>query len=270
MPMNEMPPFDSIADEYDKSFSESLIGQEQRQLSRHWLTRILQGEKKLQILEINCGTGDDALWLASVGHTVIATDQSTAMIHEAEQKLSVSGQKNVRFICCSFESLATQFGQQQFDLIFSNFSGLNCVSSNTMTSLSKQLFSLLKNNGHFAAVVFGKYTWWETFYFLLKGQPSKAFRRWRNRGVKAMLTKNIYQQVYYYSVSRLTKMFYPLRLLEKRPVGLFIPPSYLEAAMKKRPGLFHALTKLEKNINGPAIGSSFADHVYLLFKKEQA
>jgi len=267
--MNEMPAFDAIAAEYDKSFSNSLIGWEQRQLSRHWLKKFLGSQKKLEILEINCGTGDDALWLGSLGHTVIATDQSTAMIEQAEKKLSLTDQKNVRFISCSFENLANQFGKQQFDLIFSNFSGLNCVSPNEMTGLSKQLFSLLKKNGHLAAVVFGKYSWWETFFFLLKAQPRKAFRRWGNKDVKAMLAENIYQPVYYYSIPHLKKMLSSLRLIEKRPVGLFIPPTYLEAAMKKRSSLFQSLTKLEKNMNGFPVGSSFADHVYLLFKKER-
>src|SRR4030095_6787666 len=145
------------------------------------------------------GTGEDALWLASLGHTVVATDQSAEMIFEAEKKLSVSGRKNARFISCDFENLTAQFSPQQFDLIFSNFSGLNCVSLNTMISLSKQLFSLLKTNGHFAAVVFGKYTWWETFFFLLKGQPDNAFRRWKNKDVKVRLAENIYQSVHYYS-----------------------------------------------------------------------
>jgi hypothetical protein len=64
-------------------------------------------------------------------------------------------------------------------------------------------------------------------------------------------------------------MLSPLRLLEKRPVGLFIPPSYLEGTIKKRLSLFNKLKKLEKNINGLPLSSSFADHVYLLFKKEQ-
>jgi len=267
--MSEMPAFDAIAAEYDKNFSESLIGREQRRLSRHWLEAFLKDKKKLQVLEINCGTGDDALWLASLGHSVVATDQSRAMIHEAEKKLYRSGQKNIRCICCDFENLANQFEAQQFDLIFSNFSGLNCVSPDMMTSLSKRFLGLLKDNGHLAVVVFGKYTWWESFFFLLKGRPGRAFRRWGNKGVRVRLAENIYQPVFYYSVPWLTKILSPLKLVEKKPIGLFIPPSYLEQAMKKRPNLFHSLTRLEKKLNGPTVSSSFADHVYLLFKKEQ-
>jgi ubiquinone/menaquinone biosynthesis C-methylase UbiE len=264
--MNEQSPFDAIAADYDKNFSDSLIGREQRQLTHRWLKRILEG-KKLRILEINCGTGEDALWLSSLGHTVVATDQSKAMISEAERKIGRSVQKNIQFISCGFEKLTDNVDQQQFDLIFSNFSGLNCVSPHEMKLLGKQLFSLLKDNGHLAIVVFGKYSWWETFFFLLKGRPGQAFRRWHHNETRVRLAENMYQLVYYYSVRRLKNLLTPLQLIEKKPVGLFIPPSYLEPAMRKRPNLFHSLTRLEKNFTAPAVSSPFADHVFLLFKK---
>lgn len=270
MPMNETPAFDAIAAEYDKSFSESLIGGEQRERSRHWLRKILETGKALEILEINCGTGEDALWMASLGHSVVATDQSAAMINEAEKKLSASKQKGIKFISCGFENLASQFDKLQFDFIFSNFSGLNCVSPDELTILSEQLNSLLKVNGCFAVTVFGKHSWWEVFFFLLKAQPAKAFRRWGNKKISVELSESVYQPVYYYSVRRLKQLLYPLRLVEKKPVGLFIPPTYLEASMKKRPNLFRSLIRLEKTANGFAIGSSFADHVFLLFKKQHS
>lgn len=181
MHMSETPAFDAIAAEYDKNFSGSLIGEEQRKLSRRWLTKVVEGRTELQILEINCGTGEDALWLGSLGHAVIATDESTAMINEAQKKLSTFGQKNVRLVSCSFQNLTTEFGNEQFDLIFSNFSGLNCVSSQSLNILGKHLSSLLKKDGHLAIVVFGKYNWWETLYFLLKARPGTAFRRWSNK-----------------------------------------------------------------------------------------
>ena len=266
MLMNETAAFDAVAAEYDKKFSETLVGKEQRKISRQWLEKVLHASK-LQILEINCGTGDDALWLGSLGHDVIATDQSMAMINEAKDKLSLSGLQNVQFMPCDFKNLIGSFGNKKFDLIFSNFAGLNCVAPGEMIVLAEQLSSLLTKEGELAIVVFGKHSWWETFFFLLKGQPGNAFRRWRNGNVSVKLADNVYQPVYYYSVKQLQAMLSPLKLVDKKPIGLFIPPSYLEAAMEKRRRLFKSLTSLEKRINGAAVTSSFADHVFLLFKK---
>jgi len=55
--------------------------------------------------------------------------------------------------------------------------------------------------------------------------------------------------------------------IETRPVGLFIPPSYLEGAMKKNPRFFRLLLKLEESFGHFPWLSSLADHTYLLFKK---
>lgn len=266
--MNDQAAFDIIAAEYDAHFTETLVGKEQRAVSRYWLERFLMTKENLQILEINCGTGEDASWLASLGHKVIATDASPSMIRQAKKKFG--SEKNIIFYACDFEELAISFPGKKFDLIFSNFAGLNCISPEKMIFLGKDLRQLLKENGHVAIVVFGKYTWWETFYYLLKGSPKKAFRRWNNKMNLVRLKGNVYQPVHYYSVKKLAQLFSPLRLEERKPVGLFVPPAYLEAAMKKRPKFFEWLARREEGAKKIPFASSLADHTYLLFKKHQA
>jgi ubiquinone/menaquinone biosynthesis C-methylase UbiE len=267
--MNDQAAFNILASEYDAKFTESLVGKEQRNISRYWLEKLLTGKKNLQIIEINCGTGEDALWLASLGHRVIATDASAAMINEAQKKLTFDSQKNIRFITCEFEELATLFATQKFDLIFSNFAGLNCVPPDKMIFLGRDLHKLLDKDGHLAVVVFGKHTWWETFYYLLKGNPGNAFRRWTNKKRTVRLGEDVHQPVHYYSARKLAKLL-SFQLEEKKPVGLFVPPSYLEEGMKKRPKLFNWLLRIDRRAKKLPFASSLADHMYLLFKKEEA
>ncbi|HET9825582.1 MAG TPA: class I SAM-dependent methyltransferase [Chitinophagaceae bacterium] len=264
--MNSQAAFDIIASQYDAHFTESLIGKEQRRISRYWLEQLLSGRKNLQILEMNCGTGEDAFWLASLGHKVIATDASPSMIREARKKFG--SEKNIIFYACEIEELGISFPGKKFDLIFSNFAGLNCISPEKMIFLAKDLCQLLDKAGYLAVVVFGKHTWWETFYYLLKGSPTKAFRRWNNQINLVRLKENIYQPVYYYSTTKLAKLFSPLQLEEKKPVGLFVPPAYLDGAMKKRPRFFDWLVRFENKTKKFPFGSSLADHTYLLFKKQ--
>ena len=83
--MTRSAPFDVLAETYDTGFVESRIGLAQRNISRKWLQPLLAGKTGLRILEINCGTGADAIWLAEQGHTVTATDASPAMIWQAQQ-----------------------------------------------------------------------------------------------------------------------------------------------------------------------------------------
>ena len=41
-----------------------------------------------RVLEMNCGTGEDALWLVHRGVQVFATDVSPAMLQVAQSKLA--------------------------------------------------------------------------------------------------------------------------------------------------------------------------------------
>lgn len=259
--------FDPIADIYDTTFSNSLVGHEQRMASREHLFKFLEGKNNLQVLEINCGTGEDAVWLASLGHTVTATDQSAEMIRIAQQKSNVIKSNTIQFMSCSIEELNTVFPNKKFDLIFSNFSGLNCVSPKNMAEVNKQLLSLLNNNGHLAVVIFGKYTIWEMFYYLLKFDFRNAFRRWSNKQVNVQLTSTVTQPVYYYSPSALVRLLSPFKLVSKKPVGITIPPSYMEQAMQKRKRFFKLLVNWEKRLGSFTAGSALADHTYLLLKK---
>lgn len=266
--MIEQAPFDVLAAGYDAGFGQSLTGRAQRHVSRVWLQQFLLYRGPLRILEINCGTGDDALWLSSLGHYVVATDQSPLMIQEAAQK---SAQVNLplkpTFLTSGFDQLGAILGEQRFDLVFSNFAGLNCVAPHELVSLTKTLEGLLTDDGHLAAVIFGKYCWWETCYYLFKADARNAFRRWKHKPVVAQLTSNVQQPVFYYSVAEFVKSVRPLLLREKRPVGLFIPPSYMEQSMQKHTRIFSLLVKLEKLMRPGAACSALADHTYILLQK---
>ncbi|MCU7548978.1 class I SAM-dependent methyltransferase [Chitinophagaceae bacterium LB-8] len=262
-------PFDAVAATYDDSFSQTLIGQQQRLAVRKNIMPILKGKNDLKILEINCGTGDDALWLTSLGHEVMATDASAQMIERAIMKASmVVAPGNVSFLQCPFERLYSLLKGQKFDVIFSNFSGLNCISFGELQILNNDLSSLLKPNGYLAVILFGKYTFWETLYYLVQLDLKQAFRRWSNKAVKVNLSYGITQSVYYYSVGQFQKLMYRFQLVQKRPVGLFVPPSYLENWVVKKPGFFKALNKMELKFSKVPLLSGLSDHTFLLFKNK--
>ena len=265
--MNEKS-FDVLAKGYDDNFSRSVTGSYQRMVSRKWLQKFLDDKHSLKILEINCGTGDDALWLSSLGHQVVATDASPKMIEMAKAKLDFHNEENApQFSVCDFTELNIDFKGQQFDLIFSNFAGLNCAAPEEMIRIGEQLRRLLKPDGHLAVVVFGKHTWWETVYFLFKLQPKNAFRRWSNEKTQVQLAKHVQQPVYYYSIADIVRLLGAFDIKAKKPVGLFIPPSYLDQSMQKRKPVFKFLAALEKGLGRISLFSSFADHTYILLKK---
>lgn len=263
--MNKVFAFDALAQAYDQSFTNSVTGQYQRSLSRKWLKKFLHDKGSLDILEINCGTGEDALWLASQGHKVVATDGSPAMIERAQQKLLANNGNEPLFTVCTFEELAETFHDKKFDLVLSNFAGLNCISSASLQELLKNIHSLVRQGGHVAAVIFGKYCIWESLFYLSKFKPAIAGRRWNAKPSTVQFGPSSTQQVHYYSARAFTASGL-FQLVHKKPVGLLVPPTYLETWAQKQKALVKRLYKIENKI-GFSWMSHFADHTYILLKK---
>src|SRR5690606_26147913 len=97
-----------------------------------------------RILEINAGTGIDALYFASKGHHVHATDLSDGMIAQIKRKAAFpEAQGRFTYQQLSFEAL-DQTTETGFDYVFSNFGGLNCTDD--LRKVTRHLPPLLKND----------------------------------------------------------------------------------------------------------------------------
>lgn len=70
-----------VAETYDQVFPETLIGRAQREIVWQELACVFQAGQR--ILELNCGTGVDAVHLAESGVRVLACDISPRMIELA-------------------------------------------------------------------------------------------------------------------------------------------------------------------------------------------
>ena len=102
-------------------------------------------------------------------------------------------------------------------------------------------------------------------YYLLKASPAKAFRRWRQEKIEIELAGRVKQPVFYHPVRRFSQNGFVVK--EKRPVGLLIPPSYLETWARAQAGIFKRLLRLEM-FKWPQWTATLADHTYLLLKKQ--
>ncbi len=257
--------FNSIAASYDSDFSSSKIGIMQRNRVWHHLKSDLNQTQIQSVLEINCGTGVDAFLLAKQGYSVIATDISSEMIHYAKQKKDTSI-TNPQFLTCGFNDLKNVFTEKKFDLIFSNFAGLNCINEEELKQLNHDFNRLLNPNALLIMVLLGKKSWMERLYFLLKGNSKKAFRR-ENPDL-ASLGDNSFQMTYCYSVDEVKDIFNDFICIKRKPIGILIPPSYLEPLIKKLPFLKFVLQFAESLIGGFSFLSDYADHTYLVFRKK--
>lgn len=261
-------PFDIMAETYDADFTNTAIGQLQRKQVWELLKPVLNAyQKPVKILEINCGTGVDALELSRAGHFVTATDGSATMIEKARQKAVLAGENNIRFAVCRFDELYHHYRGDKFDLVISNFGGLNCINSDEMKKLALQLCSLLEDGGKLFFVIMGRSCLWEILYYLGRGKPATAFRR-KKRSV-LFQAGEAEMPVFYYSPSNLKKIFHSLyTYCHSSPVGLFIPPSYLENKFATRKHWLNNLSRLEMRFSKYAAFSNLADHFCIVFQKK--
>lgn len=256
--------FDKAANNYDTTFTNSVIGKAQRELVYHHFAKILQQKQPKTILEINCGTGEDAVWLAQQHFQVTATDISEKMIAIAKSKNQF---ENLNFEVLDCTKVAQKYTSYSFDLVFSNFGGLNCLSPNELQLFFENASQVLASKGELALVIMSKNTLWEQLYFIGKGKFSEAFRR-----KKECATANVDGQkitTYYYNPTDITRLaLTQFNIKSKFPIGFFIPPSYLESFFKSKPRLLSILNQLEKRITTFSFLSKYADHYIIHLQKK--
>ncbi len=264
-PIADGAAFDSLAETYDEAFSESLIGKAQRACVWRQIDRSFQPGRR--VIELNCGTGVDALHLAERGVHVLACDASPGMIAKARRRITQAElETRAEFHVLRAEELGDLDADAPFDGALSNFAGLNCVED--LAAVAAGLARLLKPRADFILCVFGRYCLWEVLWYLAQGNSRKAFRRFRRDGAVANLTPSASVRVNYPSVRRLKRCFAPcFRLKEWQGVGVVVPPSYLEPLAVRHRQAFQAAAGLEARLNSVPIVRNLADHILLTFER---
>jgi len=256
--------FDIHAKNYDTVFTFSEIGKAQRNRVYHFLKKDILKKHKLNILELNCGTGEDAYYFAEKGHSVLATDISSEMIKIAKEKHHNS---KVRFQELDITKITSETFSEKFDLIFSNFGGLNCLSKSELTSFISTSKKLLKPSGKMVLVIMPKSCLWERFYFTVKGEFKKTFRRNTNDSLLANID-GVQVPTWYYNPKEIVGLASTnYKTIAIRPIGITIPPSYLEPFFKTKKGLLRLFIRLEKIISH-RFWTKYADHYLIEFQKK--
>jgi ubiquinone/menaquinone biosynthesis C-methylase UbiE len=253
--------FDKAAPNYDAIFTNSEIGKMQRSMVYKQLLKQLGSVR--HILEINCGTGEDAIWLAKQNFRVTATDISPKMIEVAKSKATSD---NLKFHVADINSIAGIFQNEKYDLIFSNFGGLNCLSKSELEEFLKNAASLLCSNGKITLVIMPKSTLWEQCYFMSKARFSSVFRRKKESALVDVDGEKV--PTYYHNPKDIVNLAEnDFKLIDQKPIGFFVPPSYLEPFFRNKNGLLRFLNILENGVSGWSFLSKRADHYIITLQK---
>ncbi|MBP1693210.1 MAG: putative SAM-dependent methyltransferase, partial [Chloroflexi bacterium] len=129
--MNE-PHFDTIAEAFSRTAAKyDAFADDHPHLTRMrskvyaHIAKLLPAGSRL--LELNAGTGTDAIHLAQMGYEVHATDIAPGMLSRLRDKVDRLGlDKQISVQECSFTELG-QIRGAPYDAVFSNLGGLNCI-----------------------------------------------------------------------------------------------------------------------------------------------
>lgn len=241
--------FDNLAADYDDGFTRTLLGERlRRAVWRRLDARFAPGDR---VLELACGTGEDALHLASRGVRVLATDASPEMVRVAGEKLSGLAEVEVRQLAVEdLESLDAP----PFDGALSNFGGLNCVAD--LPAAGQALAARLRPGAVAVLCVMGPVVPWEWIWFRGRG---KAFRRLTRGGVEWRGLR-----VRYPSIRALRSALSPaFRMRRVAALGALLPPPYAESWAARHPGLIDRLDRWERRLETVPPLPWLADH-YLM------
>lgn len=259
------PLFDAAAVDYDKQFSHTFTGLGQRNAVWKHLNLIFENhpKKTLNVLEINCGTGEDAIYLAQLGHQVLATDISPKMIEVAQSKLEDNLSVNLSFNVLDINSL--ELINDKFDVVFSNFGGLNCLSPNQLIVLSEKVKQILLPNGVFIAVIMSRKCAWEQLYFLAKRNKIQQKRRLKKNAIEINVDGQTVPTWFYNPKECIDLMRNQLSFQMVKPIGIGFPPSYLSSLFEKKPVLKGIAHTAEFFFSNSSALANRADHFLITF-----
>jgi SAM-dependent methyltransferase len=240
--------FDRIAPEYDRLWTRSPVGHQQREAVWRQIGALFQPGQT--VLDLGCGTGEDALRLMQAGIRVRAIDASGEMV-------KIARGRGVDAQVLPIENCGLL--NESFDAVLSNFGALNCVQD--LDLLREPLARLVRPGGYLALCLIGGFCAWETAWALLHLQPAKAFRRWRGSARSSLVVR-----VYYPSRKALEAAFRArFTLVNWRAIGLCVPPSYVTGLSA---GLLHKLDAYDRLVAHWPLLRGLSDHRLFIFVRK--
>jgi SAM-dependent methyltransferase len=216
--------WDQAAETYDQKFAGTTIGQLRRQSVWKDLQKLFVSNDR--VLELNCGSGIDAVYLAHRGVRLVSCDLSPRMIEIAESYAqSEKVTERIEFKVLPTELLGSLENGLPFDGAFSNFAGLNCIED--LGSVRDALSARLKPGAPLLLCVIGSFSPWQRIWAILKGDHRKAFQRSQEQSTGIAGSKEIF--IYRPSIKEIATKFSPdFHLNTWRSIGIALPPPFLE------------------------------------------
>jgi SAM-dependent methyltransferase len=256
--------FDPLASSYDTDFTHKPIARWLRGRIHARLNTLWHPPD--HVLELGCGTGEDARHLAAQGIRVTATDASPAMLEHAREKNQHTPLAEFHLLDLNYLPDNDFIGP--YDGAFSNFGVLNCLED--WHPLAEWLAARIRPGGVVALSIMSRYCLWEIGWNLLHLKPGQAARRLHGQSSFQPDDAAEAITIHYPTARQMAKAFAPWFVRTGvQGIGLTLPNTESYDAIEKRPRLMHALMRLDNRLSSVETLARFADHYWIEFRRRK-
>lgn len=255
--------FDSVAVDYDGPRGNNALVRRMR--AEMWRTLTETFPSGARLLDLGCGTGIDAVYLASCGYAVLAIDWSPHMVERTRDRIScneLGGRARAEVL--GIHQLEHLQGER-FDGIYSNLGAFNCLPD--LSAVARECSRLLESGGHLVASVIGRRCPWEILYYLARGEPSRARLRSARETIPVSLNGQRVWTRYFTPPEFYLPFSTDFRLERYRGLCLFLPPPYLVGAYERVRLLWRPAEWLEEHLASLPLLRDAGDHFLMVLSK---
>jgi SAM-dependent methyltransferase len=255
--------FDSAAADYDGPLGNNALIQRMRSAMWRTLGKLFLPGSRL--LDLGCGTGIDAVYLAACGYEIVAIDWSPRMVERTRTRIADAGlQGRVLAQAIGVHEL-DQLRGQTFDGIYSDLGPLNCAPD--LRATSHACAALLKPGGKLVASVIGRVCPWEWTYYALCGDWDRARVRRARQAVPVNLNRHTVWTRYYSPREFYRAFAHEFELTHYCALGLFLPPPYLIRWYERGRAVLATLGWLDDHLGGWPLLRNVGDHFLMVLTR---
>jgi SAM-dependent methyltransferase len=243
--------FDAAAAAYDETWGTNPVGLLFRWTFQERLAALFP--RGSRVLDLGCGTGEDAVFLAGRGVSVGAVDISPAMIATARAKAERRGVAAAITFACG--DLATLPGMPpSWDGVYSDFGALNCVD---LDAVARRLGELLRPEAPAVFSVMGRWPLPALVHRALTGRG-----RPRVDGPVTVSGREV--RVRYDTLGALrAALSTTFRITRVAALGVVVPDPGYARWVEAHPQTFGALAMTERAIRALPVLRALGDHLLI-------
>lgn len=257
-------PFDTQAADYDRQEAENPIRQLMRSRSLAALERSFPPGAAL--VDIGCGTGTEAIWLAKHGFRITAVDSSHRML-EVLHRRAAAAKVDIptRFLRAGdLACLVEEVGEASLDGAYSSFGALNTELS--VEPALSALTRLVRPGGRVVLSVMNRWCVAEMALLFARGRSKQSFRRLRpslSVPVGSALT-----EVRYPSWRQLKRALHPhFSVVSVEALNLLLLP-YSWSALSTHDRTYRVLAGLDRALSARKPFAWLGDHLLVVAERQ--